>query len=124
MNVCILDPILDVFKGGNHLSLFAACKDTQFTIVTNRTNPKSPDLPSNTKVITLNKRSGPFYYGFAHFLYAVEADEDGHCHNYLGFLAVVSLQVSADEVVECLVGSAEFYVGLYGDRIEALHQWV
>ena len=70
MNVCILDPILDVFKGGNHLSLFAACKDTQFTIVTNRTNPKSPDLPSNTKVITLNKRSGPFYYGFAHFLYA------------------------------------------------------
>jgi glycosyltransferase involved in cell wall biosynthesis len=70
MRVCILGQILDAYKGGNHLPLLAACKNTEFTILTNRTKPRDPDLPSNVKVLTLGKRIGSFYYGFADWLYA------------------------------------------------------
>ena len=64
MNVCFVTVALDAFKGGNHLPLLAACKDTQFTILTNHTKPKDPDLPDNVKVETLNRsRLGPYYYG-------------------------------------------------------------
>ncbi|MDA0376350.1 MAG: glycosyltransferase family 4 protein [bacterium] len=70
MRVCILSQSLDVYKGGNHLPLLAACPNTEFTILTNRTKPKNPDLPSNVKVLTLGERIGSYYYGFADYLYA------------------------------------------------------
>jgi glycosyltransferase involved in cell wall biosynthesis len=63
MHVCVIAPILDAYKGGNHLPLLAACSNTQFTILTNRTKPENPELPSNVSVITLQKRLGPFEYG-------------------------------------------------------------
>jgi len=60
----------DVFKGGNHLPLFSACTGTEFTILTNRSKPANPDLPSNITIKTLNARIGPYYYGCADYLYA------------------------------------------------------
>ncbi len=65
MRVCVLMPVFDAFKGGNHLPLLAACRDVQFTILTNSTKPKHPELPSNVTVETLNARLGPYYYGIA-----------------------------------------------------------
>lgn len=65
MRVCVLMPVFDAFKGGNHLPLLAACRDVQFTILTNSTKPKSPELPPNVTVETLNARLGPYYYGIA-----------------------------------------------------------
>ncbi|MBT5237314.1 glycosyltransferase family 4 protein [Candidatus Peregrinibacteria bacterium] len=70
MRVCILSQSLDAYKGGNHLPLLAACPNTEFTILTNRTRPKNPDLPSNVSVLTLGERIGSYYYGFADYLYA------------------------------------------------------
>ncbi|MSR86581.1 glycosyltransferase [Candidatus Peribacteria bacterium] len=70
MRVCLLTPVLDAFKGGNHLPLLAALPDVQFTILTSRTKPKSPDLPKNVTVETLNARIGPYYYGCADWMFA------------------------------------------------------
>lgn len=70
MRVCILSQSLDAYKGGNHLPLLAACPNTEFTVLTNRTKPKNPDLPKNVSVLTLNERIGSYYYGFADYLYA------------------------------------------------------
>lgn len=70
MHVCVLTPVLDAFKGGNHLPLLAAMPDIQFTILTNRTKPKNPDLPPNVKVETVSARLGPYYYGWSDFLFA------------------------------------------------------
>lgn len=70
MHVCVLTPVLDAFKGGNHLPLLAAMPDIQFTILTNRTKPKNPDLPPNVKVETVKGRLGSYYYGWSDFLFA------------------------------------------------------
>jgi glycosyltransferase involved in cell wall biosynthesis len=70
MRVCVLGQNLDVYRGGNHLPLLSHCSNTDFTIITNRTKPKNPDLPSNVKVLELHKRIGPFYYGCADWLFA------------------------------------------------------
>ncbi|MCF7844225.1 MAG: glycosyltransferase family 4 protein [Kiritimatiellales bacterium] len=65
MHVCVLQPVIDPFKGGNHLSLFAALSDTQFTIVCNRSKVQESELPSNIKVIEVSGRIGSYYYGFS-----------------------------------------------------------
>lgn len=70
MRVCLLVPVLDAFKGGNHLPLLAAMRDIQFTILTNRTKPKNPDLPPNVKIQIVPGRLGSYYYGFSDYLYA------------------------------------------------------
>lgn len=70
MKVCVLTTTFDVFKGGNHLPLFSACSNTTFTILTNRSKPADPQLPSNISIETLNARIGSYYYGCADYLYA------------------------------------------------------
>jgi glycosyltransferase involved in cell wall biosynthesis len=59
-----------MFKGGNHLSLLEALPEVQFTVLTNRTKPKNPDLPVNVTVKTIEAKLGPYYYGFSDFLFA------------------------------------------------------
>lgn len=70
MNVCILMPVLDPFKGGNHLPLFAACKNTAFTIVCNRSKIHDHELPPNVTVEVIPARIGSYYYGIADALFA------------------------------------------------------
>jgi len=70
MKVCVLQTVLDPFKGGNHLPLLAACPDTQFTIICNRSKVKESDLPANVSVVTVPARIGSYYYGFSDFLFA------------------------------------------------------
>lgn len=65
MRVCILQTVLDPYKGANHLPLFAALADVSFTIVCNRSKARPEDLPSNVEVVTVPGRTGPYYYGFA-----------------------------------------------------------
>ena len=62
--------------------------------------------------------------GLGHFLDAVGADEDRHDEDDLGGLAFGFLEVASDEVVEGLVGAAEFDVGFDHDRVPALHEGV
>lgn len=70
MHVCVLMPVLDTFKGGNHLPLLGACPSVQFTVLTNRTKPQNPVLPPNVRVLTLPARIGSYYGGFADALFA------------------------------------------------------
>lgn len=70
MKVCVILNVLDPFKGGNHLPLFAACKSTEFTVVCNRSKCEAQDLPGNVNVIEVPGRIGPYYYGVADFLFA------------------------------------------------------
>ncbi|MDP6561568.1 MAG: glycosyltransferase family 4 protein [Candidatus Peribacteraceae bacterium] len=70
MHVCVLLNVLDPFKGGNHLPLFAVAADTQFTIVCNRSKCSTEDLPKNVKVVEVPGRIGQYYYGIADFLFA------------------------------------------------------
>lgn len=65
MHVCVLLTVLDPFKGGNHLSLFAALPEVKFTIICNRSKAETCDLPKNVTVITVPGRTGSYYYGFA-----------------------------------------------------------
>lgn len=70
MRVCVLMPFLDVYKGGNHLPLFASLSDVQFTVLTNRVLPLDAPLPANVRVITLDERLGSYYFGFADWRFA------------------------------------------------------
>ena len=70
MKVCVLLNVLDPYKGGNHLPLFEAASDTEFTILCNRSKCYAADLPSNVTVIEVPGRIGPYYYGIADFLFA------------------------------------------------------
>lgn len=63
-------PVLDAFKGGNHLPLLSALPDVEFTILTNRQKPADIALPKNIRVETLGARLGPYYYGVADALFA------------------------------------------------------
>lgn len=70
MRVCVLVPFLDVFKGGNHLPLFAALPDCEFTVLTSRVLPPDAPLPANVRVVTLDVRLGSYYFGFADWRFA------------------------------------------------------
>lgn len=70
MRVCILQHVFDPYKGANHLPLYAAIKECQFTIVCNQSKIADSDLPSNVKVITVSGRIGPYYYGCRDYLFA------------------------------------------------------
>lgn len=70
MRVCVLMPFLDVYKGGNHLPLFRALPDVQFTVLTSRVLPNGAPLPANVRVIELHARLGSYYYGFADWRFA------------------------------------------------------
>ncbi len=70
MHICLLIPVLDAYKGANHLPLLAALPDVEFTILCNRTKPEHPDLPPNVTVITLGGSLGPYYYGCSDYLFA------------------------------------------------------
>lgn len=70
MKICLLVPVLDAFKGGNHLPLLSALPETEFTILTNRQKPADIALPNNIRVETLGARLGPYYYGVADALFA------------------------------------------------------
>ncbi|TSC98581.1 MAG: group 1 glycosyl transferase [Candidatus Peregrinibacteria bacterium Greene1014_49] len=65
MKVCILQTVLDPYKGANHLPLFAAASTISFVIVCNRSKAKASDLPKNVEVVTIPGRTGPYYYGVA-----------------------------------------------------------
>lgn len=69
MRVCLLTPVLDAFKGGNHLPLLAAMPDVQFTIVTGRIRPRDAVLPSNVHCEAIAARLGPYYYGCSDYLF-------------------------------------------------------
>ena len=70
MKVCILQTVLDPYKGANHLPLFAAMSDVEFTVVCNRSKVDTADLPSNVSVVTVPAKTGSYYYGFADFFFA------------------------------------------------------
>lgn len=70
MHICVLQAVLDPFKGGNHLPLLAAASDVHFTIVCNRTKASADELPDNVDVITVPGRIGSYYYGCADFRFA------------------------------------------------------
>ncbi|MEI8229655.1 MAG: glycosyltransferase family 4 protein [Candidatus Peregrinibacteria bacterium] len=70
MHICVLATTLDVYKGGNHLPLFAALPEISFTILTQRVIPQSAPLPPNVQVELLPRRSGPYYYGIADWRFA------------------------------------------------------
>lgn len=70
MRVCVLLPVLDAYKGANHLPLLAALPDVEFTILTSRTRPSGPALPPNVAVETLGGRLGFYEYGCSDFLFA------------------------------------------------------
>lgn len=65
MRVCILQTVLDPYKGANHLPLFAAASNVSFVIVCNRSKALKGDLPKNVEVVTILGRTGPYYYGMA-----------------------------------------------------------
>ncbi|MDD5041832.1 MAG: glycosyltransferase family 4 protein [Candidatus Peribacteraceae bacterium] len=65
MRVCVLTSFLDVYKGGNHLPLFGALPDCEFTILTSSVRPRNAVLPPNVRVVELPARLGPYYYGVA-----------------------------------------------------------
>ena len=62
--------------------------------------------------------------GFGHLLHAVESFEEGHGHDDLLWLALLLLEVAADEDVEELVGAADFDVGADFDGVPALDDGV
>ncbi|MDD5623505.1 MAG: glycosyltransferase family 4 protein [Candidatus Peribacteraceae bacterium] len=70
MRVCVLTPVLDAFKGGNHLPLLGEAAPVQFTILTNRMRPREATLPANVRVEILPARIGPYYFGVADALFA------------------------------------------------------
>jgi len=70
VRVCLLTPVLDVFKGGNHLPLLAALPEVDFTIITGRMKPEHPDLPGNMCIEALHSRVSSYYYGCADYLFA------------------------------------------------------
>ncbi|MDD4286975.1 MAG: glycosyltransferase family 4 protein [Candidatus Peribacteraceae bacterium] len=72
MRVCVLMPFLDVYKGGNHLPLFRALPDVQFTVLTGSVHPKDVVLPANVRAVKLDGRLGSYYYGFADRRFARE----------------------------------------------------
>jgi glycosyltransferase involved in cell wall biosynthesis len=63
MRVCVLQPVLDPFKGANHLPLFAANADINFTILCSRCKVPQRDLPANVEVVELGGWLGTYYYG-------------------------------------------------------------
>lgn len=65
MRICILQSSLDSFKGGNHLPLFAALKDVECVIVTQRCKLDTKELPKNVSVQMVPRARGPYYYGIA-----------------------------------------------------------
>lgn len=67
MKVCILQSVLDPFKGGSHLPLFTSLSDTKFVIVCNRSKINTEDLPPNVSVVTVEGRMGSYYYGISDF---------------------------------------------------------
>lgn len=62
--------------------------------------------------------------GFAHFLFSVGAGEQGGYENDLRFLACLALKIASYEVVEELIVSAEFHIGVDGDGVVALKDGV
>src|SRR3990167_1766660 len=58
MRVCILQTVLDPYKGANHLPLFAAVANVSFIIVCNRSKAEPKDLPKNVDVVTVPGRTG------------------------------------------------------------------
>lgn len=71
MHVCVLLPVLDEYKGGNHLPLFAACSDVQFTVLCHHTKPRDIKLPPNVRLQIIGGRIGPYSYGIADALFAL-----------------------------------------------------
>ena len=63
-------------------------------------------------------------FGLAHLIDAVQTDEQRHRDNALSFLVVLTLQLTADQEVETLVGAAEFDIGFKLNRVVSLHQRV
>lgn len=70
MRICLLTPVLDAFKGGNHLPLLGAMPEVRFMILTNHAKPKNPELPPNVTVVTIDARLGPYYYGCVDWMFA------------------------------------------------------
>jgi glycosyltransferase involved in cell wall biosynthesis len=64
MRICVLQPSLDSFKGGNHLPLFGAVPDTEFTVITGKMKLDGHS-PKNVQIIPLGLSLGSYYYGRA-----------------------------------------------------------
>jgi len=62
--------------------------------------------------------------GFAHLLFSVGTGEQGSYEDNLGFLSRLALKIASDEVVEELIVSAEFDIGVDGDGVVALKDGV
>ena len=62
--------------------------------------------------------------GFAHLLFSVGSGEQGGYEDDLRFLACLALKVASDEVVEELIVTAEFDIGVDGDGVVALKDGV
>jgi len=70
MKVCVLQTVLDPYKGGNHLPLFQSLGDVSFTIICNRSKVPKEELPPNVEVVVVPGRIGPYYYGSSDFRFA------------------------------------------------------
>jgi len=62
--------------------------------------------------------------GFAHLLLSIRARQEGGHENDLRFLSGLTLEVATDEIVEQLVVTSEFDVGLYGHGVVALEDGI
>ena len=62
--------------------------------------------------------------GFRHFLYPVQAFQQGHGQHDLGLLPVNFLQLPTHQQIEFLIRPAQFHVGLQFNGIIALDQWI
>jgi hypothetical protein len=62
--------------------------------------------------------------GFAHLLFSVGAGEQGGYEDDLRFLSCLALKIASDEVVEELIVTAEFHIGVDGDGVVALKDGV
>ena len=62
--------------------------------------------------------------GFAHLLFSVGTGKKGGDEDDLGFLACLALKIASDEVVEKLIVSAEFHIGVDGNGVVTLENGV
>ena len=60
----------------------------------------------------------------AHLVDPVQTFQKRHSEDNLWFLVFGALQISAHKQVKQLVRTADFYIGLQGNRVIALDQWI
>ena len=97
MRICVLQHVFDPHKGANHLPLYAANAEITFIVVCSICKIQQSTLPSNVRVITIPRWTGPYYYGcmdlrFARMVLSLHPTTDPfwqtfdivHCNQIMG----------------------------------------